>query len=80
MICGVRALKVARVHVLGADQKKSRLWRRDWKRKMKSSAGDMRIRLRDQVFSSGRAHNKKLELHSKSLEDRCVEQDCLTVS
>ena len=68
------------VRVLGADQKTSGLWRRDWKRRMKYSAGDMRIWLRDQVFSSGRAHNKKLELHSKSGEDRCVEKDCLTVS
>ena len=30
VICGLPALEVARICVLGADQKKSELWRRDW--------------------------------------------------
>ena len=30
MICGLPSLAVARIHVLGADQKKSRFWGRKW--------------------------------------------------
>ena len=31
VICRLSALEVARVHVLGADQKKRWTWERDWK-------------------------------------------------